>query len=418
MSSKIETEIKNIKGLISTVKKTGYQQEDLENLKKILEDFKKKDLKDLNDLNDLKQMLQEIHCLENGTGERNKIVSEIKGVKNEIIRIFGLKKEDSKKDCSESNSKKQVSKKFRLHNKLDNSFSESYSKQDKNTHTSNNIIEEIKYLIKGINNQALFKLEKENLTPQGQNIDEILSKVENIDEKLFPEVLEDLKELQKQLQNYGTDFEFKFDQNLNDLSSLKESIEDLETIPAKIQDTQKKIDEVLEKINSLSTPETNETPTNIPKEEKAVIDLAKYMKDGIAQFENIAKEYVSKISDLENLENLKSKHIEELNKARQEGFEQGKKEGEINFIKNLVENSPSLAENLTSEYLSNKFQKDEIIDVTNENKNELGIYLDGEIETAKYKILTPAILLDNKVLVRAKVEKLSEEKLSESEKDG
>ena len=248
--------------------------------------------------------------------------------------------------------------------------------------------------------------------------DVFIEKPDGTKKRLFPEVLEDLKELQKQLQNYGTDFEFKFDQNLNDLSSLKESIEDLETIPAKIQDTQKKIDEVLEKINSLSTPETNETPTNIPKEEKAVIDLAKYMKDGIAQFENIAKEYVSKISDLENLENLKSKHIEELNKARQEGFEQGKKEGEINFIKNLVENSPSLAENLTSEYLSNKFQKDEIIDVTNENKNELGIYLDGEIETAKYKILTPAILLDNKVLVRAKIEKLSEEKLSESEKDG
>jgi len=46
MSSKIETEIKKIKGLISIVK-TGYQQEDLENLKKVLEnfkrDFKKKD---------------------------------------------------------------------------------------------------------------------------------------------------------------------------------------------------------------------------------------------------------------------------------------------------------------------------------------------------------------------------------------
>ena len=95
MSSKIETEIKNIKGLISTVKKTGYQQEDLQILQTALESFKRDFKKNsLDDLDDLQQMLQEIHCLKDGTGEQNKIVSEIKGVKNEIIKILGLKKED------------------------------------------------------------------------------------------------------------------------------------------------------------------------------------------------------------------------------------------------------------------------------------------------------------------------------------
>ena len=88
MSSKIETEIKKIKGLISTVK-NGYQQKDLQILQTALESFKRDFKKNsLDDLDDLQQMLQEIHCLKDGTGEQNKIVSEIKGVKNEIIKIL------------------------------------------------------------------------------------------------------------------------------------------------------------------------------------------------------------------------------------------------------------------------------------------------------------------------------------------
>ena len=142
------------------------------------------------------------------------------------------------------------------------------------------------------------------------------------------------------------------------------------------------------------------------------------MTDGVAQFENIAKEYISKIGELENLEKIKSKHKEELEKSKKDALEDGKRIGKIELIKNLAENFPTEFKAIQStfeELLEYKFNKDNILEITDDNKNENITFIEGTIEHGKYKVISPAILLDKKILIKATLEKIIDSK-SENEK--
>ncbi|MBL0721479.1 MAG: hypothetical protein JJV88_02740 [Sulfurovum sp.] len=149
------------------------------------------------------------------------------------------------------------------------------------------------------------------------------------------------------------------------------------------------------------------------------------MNDGVAQFENIAKEYISKISDLENLEKREKKHSEELEQAKKEALEEGRKSGEIKLIKNIYETFPTkfleIKESF-SEHLSEKFTRDEVVTITTENQNKLLPYLkiEGEMEMGEYVILAPALLLDGDILVKAevKLKEIPKEMIQNTEKRG
>jgi len=188
----------------------------------------------------------------------------------------------------------------------------------------------------------------------------------------------------------------------------------METIPAKINNIETKLDNLSTKIDNL--PSSNSvTNQNIPTQERAVTDLAKYMTDGIAQFENIAKEYISKIKDLEDLENLKNEHKEELENIKQKSLEEGKREGKIELIKKIAENFPTEFKSIKSvfeDFIEEKFQKDEELKINNDNQNELMSYIEEKIEANEtYKVIQPALLLNNEILFKANVEQ--EEKLNE-----
>jgi len=133
------------------------------------------------------------------------------------------------------------------------------------------------------------------------------------------------------------------------------------------------------------------------------------MTDGIAQFENIAKEYISKIKDLENLENLKNKHQKELENIKQKSLEEGKRDGKIELI------FPTEFKSIKSvfeDFIEEKFQKYEELKITNDNQNKLMSYIEEKIEANEtYKVIQPALLLNNKILFKANVEQ--EEKLNE-----
>ncbi|MCF6244993.1 MAG: hypothetical protein L3J43_08135, partial [Sulfurovum sp.] len=89
------------------------------------------------------------------------------------------------------------------------------------------------------------------------------------------------------------DFEFTINEKLKDLKDIKESSDHLETVPKKVKSIEKELKILSEKMDNLPSLNSSKTPKHIPKEEKSVIELAKYMTDGVAQFENIAKEYIS-----------------------------------------------------------------------------------------------------------------------------
>jgi hypothetical protein len=210
------------------------------------------------------------------------------------------------------------------------------------------------------------------------------------------------------------DFSFELNAKFRELEDLKETSENLEVVPTKLINIENKLKELSEKLENLPTSDTSKTPTTIPKEEKAVIDLAKYMSDGIAQFENIAKEYVSKIQELENLENMKKKHQKELEESKDEGVKLGKEAGEVELIEKIANQYPTnfnAIKSIFENHLEEKYSKDEEITITNDNKNEIMSFVEGEgeVELGKYKVTTPAILLDRKVIVKAKIEKIIDE---------
>jgi len=207
------------------------------------------------------------------------------------------------------------------------------------------------------------------------------------------------------------DFEFTINNELKDLKEIKESSENLETVPAKVNSIEKELKALSEKMDNLPSLNSSKIDQDIPKEEKSVIDLAKYMTDGVAQFENIAKEYVSKISELEKLDKIKEEHKKELEKVKEEELRKGKEAGKVELIKNLAENFPTEFKDIKSTFedlLEEKFKKDETLEITDDNKNGFLPFIENSIENSKYKVLSPAILLDGELLSKAVVEKIDE----------
>jgi len=210
------------------------------------------------------------------------------------------------------------------------------------------------------------------------------------------------------------DFEFMINDKLKDLKTIKESSEDLEAVPAKVNDIDKKIDALSDKMDNLPSSNGSQFPKHIPKEEKSVIELAQYMNDGIAQFENIAKAYISKISELEKFDKIKESHQNELEQVKKYEFENGKKEGKIELIKNLAEKFPTEFIEIKStfeEFIEEKFKKDESLEITDNNKNEMMPFIENEIENGKYRVIKEALLVDGEILLKAHVEILDSDKV-------
>jgi len=303
-------------------------------------------------------------------------------------------------------------------------------------------------------------IEKENLKVQGSNIDDICHSTENIAKiinesfwgalkQLIPkldltQITKKIDDIKKELSSYKNnvdnsnrelakkidnikiptpptpqqiptdylkkeDFEFTINDKLKDLKEIKESSENLETVPAKVISIEKEIKNLSEKLDNLPSSNTSQTPTHIPKEEKSVIELAKYMTDGVAQFENIAKEYISKIGELEKLDKIKEEHQEELKKVRKEEFEKGKETGKIELIKNLAEKFPTKFKVIQSTFedlLEEKFEKDKVLEIDDNNINEMLPFIEEKIENGKYKVISPALLVDKETLFKANVEKV------------
>ena len=188
---------------------------------------------------------------------------------------------------------------------------------------------------------------------------------------------------------------------------MDELKDELETVPANLKEIDKKIDKIDEKLSKFSNKKEQ---SNIPKNKKAVIDLATYMRDAVTEFEAIASEYVDNIDELENIEKLKIQHQQEKENISQEKFEEGKRVGEKEIIKTIAEKFPSQFEEIKSlfdDFIIEKFEDE--LEITNENKNGLIIYFDNEnIENGNYKIIKKPILLDNEILFKGKLERIEE----------
>ena len=268
------------------------------------------------------------------------------------------------------------------------------------------------------------------IQPQGGNIDDIIRTVEPIPKhidnkinKLHADLSNSNKKLSKLINNINIpipektpndylkkdDFEFSITTKLKDLKEIKESSENLEIIPAKVISIENKLKNLSEKMDNLPASNSFQTPKHIPKEEKSVIELAKYITDGIAQFENIAKEYISKISELEKLDKIKEAHQKNLEKTKKDEFEKGKESGKFELIKNIAEKFPTKFKDIKSTFedlLEEKFKKDEILEINDKNLNQIRSFIKDNIKNGEYKVISPALLVDKEILFKACVEKV------------
>ena len=268
------------------------------------------------------------------------------------------------------------------------------------------------------------------LLGQGKNVDDILSIAEsipkNIDSKInkihtdlsnsnkkLSEMIGNIKPptLQKIPNDYlkNDDFKFIINEKLKNLKEIKENSESLEIIPAKINNIEKELKNLSEKMDNLPSSNSFQTPKHIPKEEKSVIALAKYMTDGVSQFENIAKEYLSKISELDKLDKIKEEHKKELEQVKKDELKTGKKSGKIELIKKLAENFPTEFKTIQSTFedlLEDKFEKDETLEIADKNLNKILPFIEGKIENGKYQVISPALLVDEEILFKASVKKV------------
>ncbi|MDQ7073999.1 MAG: hypothetical protein Q9O24_02340 [Gammaproteobacteria bacterium] len=216
------------------------------------------------------------------------------------------------------------------------------------------------------------------------------------------------------------DFELTINEKLKDIKDIKESSESLDVVPAKLNRIDDDLKKLSEKMDNLPSSNGFQSQKNIPKEEKSIVDLAKYMTDGIAQFENIAKVYLSKVDELEKVDKRKNEHEEALKREKEAGLKVGEDKGKIDLIKKIYDDFPKKFEEIKSSFddqLKERFEKGEVLDINGENINEYRALINDSIEGGKYKVISPAIVfLGGDVLLKANVVKKAAAKKAAAKK--
>jgi len=208
------------------------------------------------------------------------------------------------------------------------------------------------------------------------------------------------------------DFTFELNNKFREFDSLKEVVEDLESLPASNKFIKAQLTNINEKLDNISVPSASKQESvKVPDEVQAVEDLATYMRDGVAQFENMSRLYVSKMSELENLDKVKEQHQAEVQKAEIVSKGQGELEAKVSLAKDIAEKFPTEFKAIKSIFdsvMAEKFNAGEIINVTNDNKNDMMPYCSTELELAEYEVVTPAVLINTEIIFKADLKKIIE----------
>jgi len=240
-------------------------------------------------------------------------------------------------------------------------------------------------------------------TPKSNNHNDNIMKnmFENIIKQENNQISNKLISIETKVKTLGEDLDHKVKQITKDTNAVKDTLEDLESIP-------KQINKLNDSINNIEIGTVKKSRTDIPKDVQAIEKLTKYMRDGLEQFENIATYYVSNQKKLEDADKLQSDLDASIEEEKEKSFEDGKRTSQIDIAKEIYQKFPTDFDRIKSifkDIMSEKYKENEEISINSENLNSLGVEIEGSLEDGKrYKIKTPAILIDNKILIRATVE--------------
>ena len=207
------------------------------------------------------------------------------------------------------------------------------------------------------------------------------------------------------------DFLFELDSKFKEFNSLKEVAEELESLPASNRHIKAELSIINDKLDNLpASSSSKKQPVKVPEDVQAVDDLAKYMRDGVDLFENMSRLYVSRISDIENLDKIEKQKAIAIEDAKKNGLTQGALSEKCSIAKEIANKFPSQFDAIKSvfdEVIEEKHECGSIIDVTNDNKNDLMPYFSTQLELMKYEVVSPAILIDGDIIIKADIKTFS-----------
>ncbi|WP_244947074.1 hypothetical protein [Colwellia hornerae] len=291
------------------------------------------------------------------------------------------------------------------------------------TDTSSNLTSILSLVEKGL--KSLIAKSTSEFANKVDNIKHFISQVErSLDQKLDRNVkatIDASTKLHNELQNVSKsipkdilkkeDFSFELGQQFKKLDSLKDVSEDLESLPANYKSIKSELASINDKLDNVSTSSVKKSSVKVPKHEKAVADLATYMRDGVEQLENMSRLYVETIAGIESIEIERAQHTEQLSKSKDEGIKEGTQRGEGLLAKKIAEQFPTEFEEIKSIFssvISFEYAVGQAVEVTNENKNGLMPYFSTELELGEYQVISSDILIAGDIVVKARVEKVAQ----------
>ncbi len=371
---------------------------DLDEKGKIFDDISGEVSKILTELESIKKYVSVL--------DENKDNSLIKKFKN-LIPSFGNSSSNSNSNSSSGITKEFSTKLTTLENSLHTLINSSRNQTD-DIKKLMTISEELRNSNKSLTNKI-------NAPVQNQTPVDILKKADKADIEFI--IAKSEKDLNKKIDSLK-------DENIsNNIDEIKENVE---TSSGKLQNIQNSIDELSKKVTSSQNLQNSQIQNElqVPKEKIAIDELEKYMKTGLEELSNISRLYIEKEAELKNIDNLKKSHEAELEKTRNDFLEKGKKEARVEIANNLANKHPSVfKDKLMAEFSDivsedSSLKVDEVIEITNENKNSLTAKIEGELVTdSKYKIIKSAIYIDGKLIFRAIVEKIEIDKTSQKDEN-
>jgi hypothetical protein len=260
--------------------------------------------------------------------------------------------------------------------------------------------------------QRINALEKSVITIMGTTERELTRNIEAI--LKHQELTRPSFDMEKKLRDMSKDIALDVAKFSKGQSNIDTIVEAVEVIPNKMDKITEKLDRLSDDIESSVASGINRLK-EVPKDEKAVLMLTEYMHDGLKELENIARHYIQKQSVIEKESEKLISVEEERIKAKNEGYAEGYKKGQTDLVKKLYARFPDTLEKIKSMFeddglIATKYSEGETLTVTDDNRQQLEIEIEGVGNEEEITIESVALILDGEVLKRATVkERQSEE---------
>lgn len=221
-----------------------------------------------------------------------------------------------------------------------------------------------------------------------------------------------------------------------DVYDIKEKVTEIKDDTGKIASIAKNVEicngkmKQLDAIHKVLTDKNLELKQNFPactQDEEAIVQMAEYGRTIVQQLELAARWYARMRPELEGLANEREQHAAELRESVNEAKTKGIAEGRKQIIRELLnkyddENLAGLFEAedegasqrvkilanfLRNEGIAEKFEKNMMLEITEDNINEYRNYI-AHVHVGKIRIKVPAYLLDGEIIAKAVIEDVTE----------